>query len=45
MTSFSIENVVEAAESVIVELIDLITMQDIHPDKGLSEIKFDGFSD
>ena len=24
------------------ELIDLITMQDIHPDDGLSEIKFLG---
>ena len=25
------------------ELIDLITMQDIHPDNGLSEIKFRDF--
>ena len=25
------------------ELIDLITMQDIHPDDGLKEIKFNDF--
>ena len=43
MTSFSIEGVKEAAESVIAELIDLISMQDIHPADGLSEIKFSGF--
>ena len=28
----------------IAELIDLITIQDIHPDNGLSEIKFSDFS-
>ena len=27
------------------ELIDLITMQDIHPDNGLSEIKFSNFGE
>ena len=35
----------EAPASVIVELVDLISMQDIHPDEGLKEIKFDFFSD
>ena len=40
MTSFSIGVVIEADSSVMAELIDLITMQDIHPDNGLSEIKF-----
>ena len=43
MTSFAIENVDEVSESVMAELIDLITMQDIHPENGLSEIKFDKF--
>ena len=40
MTSFSIERVREGSESVMAELIDLISMQDIHPDHGLKEIKF-----
>ena len=45
MTSFSIEYVGlngEVEESVIVELIDLIATQDIHPN-GLTEIKFSYF--
>ena len=40
MTSFSIENVGDAPESVIAELVDLISIQDIHPGDGLKEIKF-----
>ena len=44
MTSFSIEGVEEAAESVFAELIDLISMQDIHPTDGMNEIKFSDFS-
>ena len=44
MTSFSIEAVgygdVEVSESVMAELIDLVTIQDIHPDDGLNEVKF-----
>ena len=47
MTSFSIERVGfsgEVEESVIVELIDLIETQDIHPDNGLTEIKFSFFN-
>ena len=40
MTSFSIENVFEGGECVMAELIDLISMQDIHHDDGLKEIKF-----
>ena len=43
MTSFSIDNVYEGAESVMAELIDLIAMQDIHPDNCLSEIKLSNF--
>ena len=43
MTSVCIQNVREASESVIAELIDLISMQDIHPDDGLNEIKFSNF--
>ena len=31
------------AASVLAELIDLISMQDIHPDEGLNEIKFSHF--
>ena len=44
MTSFSIEYVNEGSESVMAELIDLIAMQDIHPDNGLTEIKLSNFS-
>ena len=40
MTSICIEILFEAEESVLAELIDLISMQDIHPDDGLNEIKF-----
>ena len=40
MKSVCIQSVREASESVIAELIDLISMQDIHPDDGLNEIKF-----
>ena len=46
MTSFSIEDVGlldEVAECVMAELLDLITMQDIHPDDGLNEIEFSHF--
>ena len=43
MTSFAIESVFKGEESVMAELIDLIAMQDIHPDNGLSEIKFSLF--
>ena len=45
MTSFAIEDVREAAESVIVELIDLIATQDIHHVNGLCEIKFSAFGE
>ena len=44
MTSFAIENIREGSESVMAELIDLIAMQDIHPENGLTEIKFSRFS-
>ena len=44
MTSFCIENVAEAQESVLAELIDLVSMQDIHPDEGLKEVKFNRFN-
>ena len=47
MTSFAIESVglfdVKVSECVMAELIDLITMQDIHPENGLDEIKFSDF--
>ena len=46
MTSFSIEEVGYSeyvAASVFAELIDLITMQDIHPEDGLNEIIFSDF--
>ena len=43
MTSFSVINVTDASASVIAELIDLISMQDIHPDDGLNEIEFNNF--
>ena len=47
MTSFSIKNVgnydEEVAASVMAELIDLISMQDIHPEDGLNEITFSCF--
>lgn len=43
MTSFSITDVNEADSSVMAELIDLITMQDFHPDNGLNEINFSDF--
>ena len=43
MNSFCIEHVLEVSESVMAELIDLIAMQDIHPDNGLSEIKLSDF--
>ena len=47
MTSFAIEHVglfdVKVSECVMAELIDLITMQDIHPENGLDEIKFSDF--
>ena len=33
------------AEDVLAELIDLISMQDIHPDEGLSEIGFRCFGE
>ena len=45
MTSFSIYRLEKVGEAVIAELIDLISMQDIHPDDGLKEIKFTGFYD
>ena len=44
MTSFCIENVREAPESVFAELIDLVSMQDIHPDEGMKEIKLSNFN-
>ena len=47
MTSFAIEHVglfdVKVSECVMAELIDLITMQDIHPQNGLDEIKLSNF--
>ena len=43
MTSFAIEGEVVGEESVMAELIDLIAMQDIHPENGLSEIKLSYF--
>ena len=43
MKSVCIQNVREASDAVIAELIDLISMQDIHPDDGLNEIKFSNF--
>ena len=43
MTSFRIKSVYAAEESVIAELIDLISIQDIHPNDGLKEIKFSEF--
>ena len=44
MTSFSIYSIYRTEEAVMAELIDLISMQDIHPDDGLKEIKFYEFS-
>ena len=43
MTSFSIQNVDMVASDVMAELIDLISIQDIHPEDGLNEIKFRDF--
>ena len=47
MTSFAIESVglgeVEVSEYVMAELIDLITVQDVHPEIGLDQIKFKEF--
>ena len=48
LKSFSIECIgceEEVPKSVLAELIDLITMQDIHPDDGLSEITFSWFGE
>ena len=43
MTSFCIEKVEKAEESVFAELIDLVSIQNIHPNDGLKEIKFSEF--
>ena len=43
MTSVSIKNVREGSEYVMAELIDLISTRDIHPDNGLTDIKFSSF--
>ena len=45
MKSFSIVSPLKVEESVLAELIDLISMQDIHLDDGLNEIKFSSFFD
>ena len=43
MSSFAIKNFISADASVLAELIDLISIQNIHPDDGLSKIEFNDF--